>query len=510
MNRPKIITILLLIFIIRFPQDMRLPLSLRLPEETRFRWTSISFSEGDESRIFVVSQDSARGGVPYKTAWGHKGPLIYFILSLVIRLFGNNVIALHIFTTVYLLISILFIYLISKRLFNEGVSLFVSLAYGLFFTVRQFTGFLSNGEIFMMLPAIIAIFCFIIYLQNEKQPSATLLLCGLFTAASILIKQTAFFTTVICPVTLIIRKLCVRQYRWSLFFREMLFYLSGITVLFLAVFLYFLLHNAIDDFWFGFYTFNFSYTKVLPIATGLRRILIFLLSILKEEFITFSALSSAVLIFFKKDYFLELRRFVYFVLGLTFFSFIGVAWGRYMHGHYFLQMGLPFSLLIGLGISAIKIEEKDLSKMFYAVTLTLAIYSVLSSAFFMVSYYRKTDTYTSYKIAKYIQENTTERDNIYILGDEPIIYFLANRKAPTRYFDWLYISKNNGSILRIGDSVLPELKKNKPKYVVYQRSKWLYRIYHKRIKDVEKFIFQNYHIEKDIEHHLIYRCNQGH
>lgn len=178
-----------------------------------------------------------------------------------------------------------------------------------------------------------------------------------------------------------------------------------------------------------------------------------------------------------------------------------------MYKHYFLQMGLPFSLLIGIGISLIKIEEKDLNKIFSMVVLLVAIFSVVNLSQFAVNY-RKMSTDTSYKIAKYIKENTGENDTLFVLGDESIIYFLADRKAATKYFDWVYSCNKWGRILQIGDSVLSELNKNKPKYIVYYNSKWFIDFYDKRLRHLENFMFQNYHIEKVIDGHLIYKSNE--
>jgi len=152
------------------------------------------------------------------------------------------------------------------------------------------------------------------------------------------------------------------------------------------------------------------------------------------------------------------------------------------------------------------VEEKELKKIFSAIAFTVAFLSVLNLSLFAINY-RRIENYTSYKIAKYIRENTGERDTIYILGDETIIYFLADRRAPTKFFDWLYSSKYVDNILETGESVLPELKKSKPKYVVYYNSIWLRRLYLGRIKDIEGFIFQNYHVEKNIDSHLIYKSN---
>ncbi|HET7289880.1 MAG TPA: hypothetical protein VFJ67_05520, partial [Thermodesulfobacteriota bacterium] len=86
---------------------MLLILALRLPT------THVSVIDWDESVYFTIAQDITNGGVPYKTAWDTKGPLLFFIFVPVILLFDENIAALRVFTTAYLLLSMFFLYLLA-------------------------------------------------------------------------------------------------------------------------------------------------------------------------------------------------------------------------------------------------------------------------------------------------------------------------------------------------------------------------------------------------------------
>ena len=53
--------ILILIFLLRLPSSFNVVID----------W--------DESVYFIVAQDILDGGLPYKTSWDHKGPILYFL-----------------------------------------------------------------------------------------------------------------------------------------------------------------------------------------------------------------------------------------------------------------------------------------------------------------------------------------------------------------------------------------------------------------------------------------------
>src|SRR3989338_8102072 len=131
----------------------------------RLPYSVLAEIDWDESCYFVVSQHLLNGGVLFQTIADFKGPFIYFIFASVISVFGNNVVALHIFTTLYLLGTMALIALISKRLFPQHCYAIAPFAYGAFFS-QDMQGMSSNGELMMMLPVAAAAYFLIRYLQQ--------------------------------------------------------------------------------------------------------------------------------------------------------------------------------------------------------------------------------------------------------------------------------------------------------------------------------------------------------
>lgn len=444
---------LILICIIVFL--MRLPLSTR----TVIDW--------DESVYFTIAQDILHGGVPYKTMWDHKGPMMFFVFVPVIKLFGNSIIALRIFTTLYLLTSMFFVYFISLRLFGKAICLIPPLIYGLFF--MQFGGLASNGELFMMLPLIIATLCFIYYWQGVYNQHLMLFLCGFFSATAILFKATSLFTALILPITIIIKSTLYERFNFKRLRCDLVWYfIGGITTLVLIIG-YFLYHHSVIDFYNGFYLFNTLRVNVISFKEGLTKLCDFLWDTIKWNLITQLTFVSTLFIFLRRDYNREQKQVAIFLISLMFGSLVGVLWGKYMFSHYFLQMSLSFALLIGFAVSLLEIDVAFVKKI-VSILLIMMLLLFCTNAIndFNLNYktnYKKSD---EYKVAEYIKNNTNVNETIFVMGGQPIIYFLSERKSPTKYFFWIH---HTGEL----EQILEKLKmknssedydKTKPTYII--------------------------------------------
>ncbi|CAN0501435.1 unnamed protein product, partial [Phaeothamnion confervicola] len=68
--------------------------------------------------------------------------------------------------------------------------------------------------------------------------------------------------------------------------------------------------------------------------------------------------------------------------------------------------------------------------------------------------------------SRYIQEHTTPEDTIFVFRGGAITYFLSDRRAPTKYFQWVL---HDGDLGRIVDSKgipFQEIQEHPPALVV--------------------------------------------
>ncbi len=519
---PLLIAVFLIIFLLRLP------------------WAGHVVIDWDESVFFTVAQDLVHGGSLYQTTWEGKGPLLFFILAPVIKIFGANIVALRIFTTFYVILSMLFIYLIAKTIVKTKASILAPLCYGIFF--MKFGGLSSNRELFMMLPVIIATFFFVKYVEDEFTGNWKLFFCGLFSAAAVLTVQTAFFSVVIFPAVIALRKLTSRNYLWKSFAKDIVWYSAGAIMVSVFVLLYFIIHNSLYDFYFAVYGFNQRYVSRIPIETGLQKLWEFLKLEGFRDLITIFALIGAVICCSRS----KLRKsqvMTSFLCGLLLLSLIGVFWARNMYQHYYLQMSLPFSLIISFAVSLLPLNRLELNKIIYSIVLAIiAIIApnplivifvgifillillatdenqiktfncVVCIMIIMLTYYStssvmnilgqpRNENDELIKISALVANQTLVNDTIFVLGGEPVIYFLSDRRPAVKYLVWYFYRDHLAYIGMTMNETLNEFKIKRPKYFVYHIEQG------REVPAIEEFMLNNYHPEEKYGHYVLYRIN---
>lgn len=477
----------------------------------RLPLTNVTVINWDESVYFTIAQDIANGGVPYKTTWDTKGPFLFFIFVPIMLLFDNNISSLRIYTTAYLLLSIFFLYLISRRLFQGFTRLVPPLVYGLFFITPDFGGLASNGELFMMLPVILALYSYIRYQQRGN--IFLLFLVGFFSSVAFFIKGTAIFSVLVFPIFIVVRSLQCESGRLVSFLKESVFYSLGVFTPFIILNYYFWTHGSLNDFYYTYFTVNNLYLAEVSFTETLTKLLYFLSRtiIVYNEVITIASMAAAVYITIQliQNKYGELEKnTLFFILTLTLLSFIGVIWGRRMYPHYYLQMGLSYSLLIAFGISTLNLNRRHIQEIIIFLIVLFMIQSPISDT---ISGIKDNDEYWfesaySHEVADYIRSNTAKDETILVIGGQPIIYFLSDRRAPIKHFWWTRHQDIMQKILKLKDSAAVELNKNKPKYIVFYDGTHEELVY--RLPYLEKFKDENYTLVKNISGYKMYRLNK--
>jgi 4-amino-4-deoxy-L-arabinose transferase-like glycosyltransferase len=484
---------------------MLLVFALRLPI------ADVSVIDWDESVYFTIAQDITNGGVPYKTAWDTKGPLLFFVFVPVILLFDESIGALRIFTTFYLLLSMFFLYAMARRFFHGFTSLVPPLIYGLCFTTPGLGGFASNGELFMMLPVILALLCFLDYEIKGSMP--LLFLSGLFTGAAFFTKGTAVFSAFVVPLFIIYRNINHRNFDIISFFKETACYSLGVLSVVLILTAYFSVHGAVYDFYYTYFVINGRYVGAVSLRDAAYNLYHFIYGIVvwSRDFGTLLAAASSLVILIqliRRKFSDEEKRTLLFIVALTVLSLVGVLWGRRMFPHYYLQMSLSFSLLVALGVSKLGLDRKYVQAVILALAAAFLIYYPVTRS---VQYAKNEDKVwfeadTSYAVADYIRNNTSEDETVLVIGGQPIIQFLSDRKPPIKDFWWPNHHEVLFEILNLKEAVPPALNANKPVYFVFYEGKHEGQI--TRIDYIDKFINDNYYLEKEIGGYKLYRVRE--
>jgi 4-amino-4-deoxy-L-arabinose transferase-like glycosyltransferase len=481
-NRPWLFLMFLLILLFRLPHS------------------TMAVIDWDEAAYFVVAQDIVNGGTIYQTSFENKGPVLYLLFVPIIRFFGASIFSLRLFTSLYLLFSMWVFYLICRKVYENHVALVPPLIYGLFFTTSNFGGLASNAELFMMLPVLLAMYYFTDYLFVGGQGYHSLFLYGLFSAAALMIKAIVLFPLAVFPLVLVLKRISSKRYRIGSLAAELAIIIAGAGVALLPVIVYLIHRNALVDCYQSYILFNYRNIGAASLQSAFRSTLLLFADAFKHDIPSLVALLGGMFVVFKRKNLGDRKELFRFLLIFTFASFLAVFSMRKMWSHYFLQMALPLSLWVGMALSQMEISTRDLKFVIGAVIISLNLSACQGLLHRGIDRGRLND---EYRVAEYISVNTRRNDRIFVLGGQPVVYFLSNLRAPSKYF-WWYLHRNEyQSVLPIKDSTLSLFAANKPQYFIYAENRET-----DGVQYLEEFMLKHYHREKEIGRYAIYRINQ--
>ena len=479
--------------------------------------------DGDVGRAGYVGWRMAEGEVLIDVEGPGKPPLYSMLYAVFICLFGPSVMGLKMFGAVFVLMAVLAVYWVANQAYGKKVGFLAALLFGVFSSGPMIEGGTVNLETVLHFPYILAIGFFV-----KASMSGRLrwyFLAGLCAALATLVKQVGgvLFFVFLCYGI---------QERWrkplSFSTKQWLYryFLVGVGALLPVI-------GVISFYHFYGYTLSQLYDSML--GSNLYYIQ------RAHEFTNFL-----------EFYYLSMKT-IFPENGLlwvgTMFAAAHLGW-RMLHGkghgsdriliwwafwsfavlwvtgtffrHYFLQVIAPFSVLAAFGI----VESWRLTRLVSPPLRFVAQGGWTILLVIMVTLFIKTDykyffSYTpveqtalqveiskgvfegygmynvvQQEIANYIRAHTDLNDTIYVWGIAPQIYFLAQRKAATRY-----ISNSNMSMLVTGRAlealqayapiVMGEIKRSHPAYIVQ-----IYLL--EDFPELQTFVQDQYVVDKEV------------
>lgn len=462
---------------------------LRLPHVDRV------VIDWDESAYFIVAQDIANGGDVYRTSFENKGPLLYILLAPVVLFFGPEIVPLRLFTTICLLLTMACLYATSRRFIGEESAAVPPLVYGLFFTTSDFGGLASNAELFMMLPTVLAWHCFLVSRHATLPRPGLLFWAGFFSSAALLIKSVALFSLLAFPLALVTPWLSPMSRGWGERIRDLLSFALGGVIMTICVMAYLASRGALAEAYDAYVMFNLRVIDSVDFGTAVKLFLLFLKDVAARDVITLLAAASFVFLAGRPCEDARHQRFFRLATLLALFSAMGILLARSMYNHYYLQLALPFSYLIGLAAVHADFRATTRKQIIVGLVLLLTGYSVFTASCFFTKENIPDENVT---VAQYISENTAEDDHIFLLGGQPIVYFLSNRRAPMKYFWWLHHRDEYRKFLPAYDQAMGKFHSSLPKYIVFQENKV-------RVPFFEEIMLAQYELESEIGRYRVYR-----
>jgi hypothetical protein len=116
-------------------------------------------------------------------------------------------------------------------------------------------------------------------------------------------------------------------------------------------------------------------------------------------------------------------------------------------------------------------------------------------------------------VIRFLRANSSPQDTVFVWGTQPVIYFLSERRSPTRF------ASNLGLVSPWGprawqEELIRDLKKSPPKFLIVVRKDAIPSVsYTERdsesflevFPELDGFIRSSYQPEKTIENFVVYR-----
>lgn len=453
-RRAALIIILILILLLQV--GLRLPF-LQIPLER------------DEGAYGYMAQRILAGEVPYRDAFDHKPPLVYFIYASLIKIFGNSISAIRVPTLFYSLLTTLAVFYLGLLLLGAGGGLLAAFLYALFSGGILIQGASSNTETFMVLPMLLA---FIFFIRGGR---SNYFWAGLFSGIAFMIKQVAVFNFIVFALTPLIPLSLWERGKGRLRWRRG----EGLLMLFLGFLipplfftLYFWLKGALPDYVYGVFLVNRQYLRSLPIGFWGRMVngfyTTFIFARLENSVLWVFGIVGLFYIFIK-DRLQQNLMLAFWALA----SLLAVATSGLFFGHYYIQLIPALCLLSAYAIMKIK-DEAGLALKVAVVLVSLFLFFAIIPYQYPVYFkftpeqvserqYGKLSYVVSFKLAQKLKGLMKPRDKVFVWAANPELYFYLNKKAPTRYFNYLRWMESEP----VKQEIIGEIIKNRPEYIVW-------------------------------------------
>jgi len=415
-------------------------------------------SYGDECIYLTLGNAFNQGLVFYREIHDNKPPLLYLTAALA----GGSLFWLRLITLLWNSINLWLIFLLGRRLTKSQKGGLISASLFALFSLLP-EGRIANGEIFMIMPASLAVLLALVGEQKKKKQFW--FLSGLCFSLAFLFKVPIVFDFAGFLLALFVFRLNKPQQFLSVVKNKKLYLvLLGFGLPILISIIYYSQRGAFTPYVRSALMQNIGYLSSWGgDNSGLyqRGIILILVSSLIYRW----------------------RRqlgFAFFLPALlTLFGLYGVFLSERPYPHYFMEVAPWFSLLLTVVLFQKKIRQLTVASWLFFLSLLGAVrfdfwwyphwpyyQNFLNFALGRIDQqeyfaYFGGQVEKDYQLAKYLQAYSQPQERIFVWGDGACIYALAKRNPPGRYTVNYHIYDFDGF-----EETLTAIKEKEPKIIV--------------------------------------------
>lgn len=403
----------------------------------------ITFFSVDEAVSAVAAETILDGGLPYRDAIDHRGPLTYYFYAFVFLIFGHgNMVAIHSIYIVLILLSTLLVFKIGSYLHSSTLGGWAALMFAVWGWLNPFHEmWAAHTEWLLVFFSLMGIWLLLRYSSiNDSLPKEIhFWLAGLIMGIGILSKQTAVFD--LAGIGLFFWILSFNK-EWKLIsvIRKGIFMGLGAILPLISVCLYFWINGAWEEFSFYVWEYNTKwYVPAVPLGIRMLNAIKLLGGFFINKPLLILLLVGAVIWRNKGTHQHSFSKVFLFGIVWALAAGTGALLGGRAFLHYLIPVLAPTSLLAAIPLTFLSQKTIEESIPFLQKTwkplLMIGILVPIFIHFWQNGHLISRDhSITEFEaFSEYIQAESQPDDQIFVWGFAPELYVLTHRKPASRY-----------------------------------------------------------------------------
>jgi hypothetical protein len=433
--------------------------------------------ERDEGEYAYVGQLLLHGIPPYQLAYTMKLPGTGAAYAMIMAIFGQTAAGIHLGLLLVNAATTVLVFLLARQLMNDIGAFVAAATFALLSVSPAVYGTAAHAEHFVLLPALAGFLVLLRALESSKHWA--FFAAGLLFGLSFLMKQSGICFG-ICGGVYLVHHVArgPGPVPWRDLTIKGAWYLSGAVLPLALVGVMLCLAGTFKTFWFWTVAYAREYGGIETLGQGFDNFRS------GFEYVMLGSRCLWILAGFGAiQLCLRWKTWPRPILtaGLFLFSFFSVCPGFYFRNHYFILLLPAVGMAAGLMVcSAQNWFSGTTPYRFVPVFVFIAAwgYSVFQQSNLLLRLppaevgrltYRANPFPEAGEIARYIKGHSTRDETIAVLGSEPEIYFLADRRSATGYLYAYPLMEPQPYALQMQQQMIHEIETAKPDWVVLVR-----------------------------------------
>src|SRR5437867_12741554 len=303
--------------------------------------------ERDEGEYAYAGQLMLQGIPPYKLAYNMKFPGTYEAYALIMALFGQTIVGIHLGLLLINAATILLVFLLARRLINSIAGIAAAMTYAVLSVSPSVFGFAAHATHFVMLPVLAGT----LFLLNESDDRnfQRLFVSGLLFGTSLLMKQPAAFFILFGALYLLSNDLrCKRGWK-RIVLRNLTFDLGAVVPFGIAC-LFLWRAGVFDKFWFWTINYARQYGSLISLGTAPKLFWKTASEVINSTSMLWTLAGLGVMAGLWNK---RMRSSAVFLVGFLAFSLAAFSAGFYFRQHYYIFVLPAASLFTGVAITTL-------------------------------------------------------------------------------------------------------------------------------------------------------------